>query len=436
VERNDVTDPDLSRQIDRRMALAREWDDLVEQVRQLEGFEDFLRPPPIERLREAAKGGPVAIINVSRWRCDALIMRDGAEVTSVELGDLTLESITDRVNAYLIVLHDDQAAHQVVAEARDQELAGTISRADLLAAIRSYQQVNAATEAHLTALLAWMWDVIAEPVLDALNLSAPVPDGQASSRLWWCPTGALTLLPLHAAGRHDTPGKSVIDRVVSSYTPTLRALLEARSRSTSAPATEIRDSMVVVALSDTPGQPSLPNVTREVELLQRLLPEGRLELLPGEKATVSAVMEAMTARRWAHFSCHGDQNLAEPSQGGLLLHDGLLSITDITARQYHGDFAFLSACKTATGGVDLPDEAITLAAALHYTGFNHVIAALWSVWDRGAAEVTESVYEYIVQDGSLHPQRSAPALHRAVVQLRRRNLDRPSVWTPFIHIGP
>ena len=31
--------------VDRRMALAREWDDLVAQVRKLEGFEDFLMPP-------------------------------------------------------------------------------------------------------------------------------------------------------------------------------------------------------------------------------------------------------------------------------------------------------------------------------------------------------------------------------------------------------
>lgn len=309
-----MTEPDLSRQIDRRMALAREWDELVEQVRALKGFEDFLRPPRIERLREAAAGGPVVIINVSQWRCDALIVRAGVEVAGVELGDLTLDAVTDRVQAYLIALHDDQTAHLAMVDARDEELAGNISRADLLAAIQAYEQVNAATEAHLTGLLAWMWDVITKPVLDALKLNGSAPADQDPPRLWWCPTGALTLLPMHAAGRHDIPGASVIDRVVSSYTPTLRALLEAQTRSTSAPATAVRDSMAVVALSDTPGQTSLPNVTREVELLQRLLPD-RLELLCGEDATVAAVLETVTARRWAHFSCHGDQNLAEPSQG-------------------------------------------------------------------------------------------------------------------------
>jgi CHAT domain-containing protein len=41
------------------------------------------------------------------------------------------------------------------------------------------------------------------------------------------------------------------------------------------------------------------------------------------------------------------------------------------------------------GGVDLLDEAITLAAALHYTGYRHVVAALWSV-DNRTSEIFQS----------------------------------------------
>ncbi len=47
----------MSREIDRRMALAREWDDLVEQVRGIEGFEDFLRPPPLDSLLARLRAG-------------------------------------------------------------------------------------------------------------------------------------------------------------------------------------------------------------------------------------------------------------------------------------------------------------------------------------------------------------------------------------------
>ena len=45
---------------------AEKWDELVLSVRRLPGFNHFLLPLPISKLREAAKGGPVVIINVSK----------------------------------------------------------------------------------------------------------------------------------------------------------------------------------------------------------------------------------------------------------------------------------------------------------------------------------------------------------------------------------
>jgi hypothetical protein len=50
----------------------------------------------------------------------------------------------------------------------------------------------------------------------------------------------------------------------------------------------------------------------------------------------------------------------------LLLDDTALRIADLAAGDYGGgQFAFLSACETVVGGVDVADESITLAAALH-----------------------------------------------------------------------
>ena len=53
---------DEAQMIDRRMALAREWDKLVEEVRRLDGFQDFLKPPSLETLLPAAAHGPGAQI--------------------------------------------------------------------------------------------------------------------------------------------------------------------------------------------------------------------------------------------------------------------------------------------------------------------------------------------------------------------------------------
>lgn len=78
-------------------------------------------------------------------------------------------------------------------------------------------------------------------------------------------------------------------------------------------------------------------------------------------------MEAELARHaWVHFDCHGTQDLDNPFRGGLVLHNQTLTVANLAGvRRDHGEFAFLAACKTAVGGIRVPDEAITLTTALH-----------------------------------------------------------------------
>ncbi|GAB2620255.1 hypothetical protein Aab01nite_34560 [Paractinoplanes abujensis] len=391
------------------MSLAREWDQLVTEVRDRPGFADFLRPPRLTTLLPAAAGGPVIILNVSTWRCDALVIRTGG-VEVVALPRLTAERVAEQVQAYLTAVGVRQRATERGAGRRD--LAAT-----------------AGVEEALDDCLRWMWDAFAHEILDRLGHTGPPAPGQPWPRVWWCPTGLLTLLPIHAAGDHRTPGAAVLDRVVSSYTPTLRALLEAR------PHTSGPGRMLFVGMPETPGQAQLPNVRVEEGLIGRHF-TGAATRLVGPSATRDAVLRALPTYDWVHFACHGEQNLADPSRGGLVLQDGSLTVTDLASGQYRGEFAYLSGCKTAVGGRDLPDEAITLAAALHYTGYRHVIATLWSVWDEQAAQVAADVYAALVTGGVPDARPAAHALHRAVRRLRTAQPDRPSVWTPFAHTGP
>jgi CHAT domain len=425
---------DFSGAVDRRMALAREWDGLVEQVRALDGFADFLRPPRLEALLPAAAHGPIAIINLSRWRCDALVVGTGG-VRVVELPRLTVDTVVDRTADYLLVLRNvDLAAHEVQATWQRYDGGDHAPAAirEYTEAKLSYQRAVNERDRMLDAALAWLWDQIADPVLTAVGLVGPPTPGQPWPWLWWCPTGPLTLLPLHAAGHHDGSGRAVVDRVVSSYTPTLRALLEARRPLDPAPDDE---RMLIVALPDAPDAVPLTDVVRERDLLTSVF-AGRNTLLEGDSATADAVRTQLPRHRWAHFCCHGGQDLTDPSRGGLLLTDRTLSIAEISARRHNGEFAFLSACMTATGGAALPDEVITLAAALHYTGYRRVIGTLWSVYDDTAAEVAAMVYADLTATGRFDPARSAEALHRAIRELRDVRRLPPTAWTPFTHTGP
>ncbi|MCM3921238.1 CHAT domain-containing protein [Frankia sp. AiPs1] len=100
-----------------------------------------------------------------------------------------------------------------------------------------------------------------------------------------------------------------------------------------------------------------------------------------------------------HVSCHGTQDLADPAAGGLALHDGILTVADVGRHRYIGAFAALAACQTATGGVHLADEAITLASALHHVGCRHVVGTLWSVDSAETTSLFRAVYAAMTVDG-------------------------------------
>ncbi|MEO3807409.1 CHAT domain-containing protein [Sphaerisporangium sp. B11E5] len=223
-----------------------------------------------------------------------------------------------------------------------------------------------------------------------------------------------------------------MDRVVSSYTPPLRALLEARKNG-SADGDDGR--MLVVAVPDAPGARPLEDVPKEQELLTRLFPGERHTPLAGDDAVRERMREELPRHRWVRFAGHGGQDLADPSQGGLLPRDGKLTVTDIGATGYRGAFTFLSACKTATGGTTLPDEASTITAALHYTGYRQVIGTLWSVDDALAVVVAGSVYRRLTATGRFRPAGAARALHRAIRPLSAGHATRPSAWVPYTHTG-
>ncbi len=373
-----------------RALLAGEWDDLVAGIRALDGFEDFLRPPAFAKLAEAAAAGPVVLVNVSARRCDALVLADGG-VTVCPLPGLRAEDVVDWANALLRLFHRPPAT--------------------LLENVAAHQRAN--------DLLRWLGANVTAPVL-AVTGDAP--------RVWWCPTGPLALLPLHAAVDPAT-GECAMDRVVSSYTPTLRTLIDARARR----AGSARPGRtLLVAMAHTPGAPDLA-VQPEIDVLTRLLGD-RCTLL--RDAVVADVRDRLGGHPWVHLACHGVQDARRPSQGGVALRDGMLTVLDIAAmRLPEAELAFLSACQTAATGSALTDEAIHLAAALQVTGFRQVVATLWPVYDQTAPEVARLFYERLA--GGSDASGAAGALNHAARGLRDAgNAALPGVWAPYIHIGP
>ncbi len=401
------------RTAERQRELAQFLDQVITDIRTKPDFDAFLRPPPIHDLTVAAAAGPVVIVNASRFGSHALILTSEGLLDPVPLNDLTPSQVLGQVARFLRALDGAFASRQ----AQDQ----------------------------LTTTLGWLWDVIAEPVLDRLGIIRPPSPGQDWPRLWWCLPGVLSFLPLHAAGHHDTRAdahpRTVIDRVISSYTPTIRALIHARRIRAAddpqrAPATD-PGHIAVIAMPHTPDAADLDGAAAESTLLTSLFPQ-RTRTFTGPEATHDTVTAALAAARWAHFACHASADPTSPSASRLLLHDHLrqpLTAADIARlRLNHADLAFLSACSTAASkGERLADEAIHLASAFQLAGYRHVIGTLWPVGDRAAVSFATEVYQKLAGTGTDH---AATVLHVATRQIRDVRPRTPSAWASHIHSGP
>jgi tetratricopeptide (TPR) repeat protein len=385
---------------ERRSDLIGEWNELIGEIRQVPDLEGFLLPPREDGLRAAAAEGPVVFVNVSRYGSAAFLVQADT-IAEVALPDLSPAAVRAMAAELLTITDTSETADEM---ARDEQ------------------------STRLEAMLGWLWDVIAGPVLDHLGLTTPLGHGASGPRVWWCPSGLLSFLPLHAAGQHGTRNdpvpQTVMDRVVSSYIPTIRTLRHTRR----APESGQGPTLVVA-----PDQDGLPGALAEAALLGTLT---TAELLAGADATPGAVLSALGAHRRVHFACHARSDLEDPSASFLELHDGQpLAVSDVVAARPAGaQFAFLSACSTYQPGAVLADEAIHLGSAFQMAGYPRVIATLWPVPDTlPTRRITEKVYRGIAGPGGLAAM--AAALNQAVRDERDRAPGAPGLWAAHVYSG-
>jgi tetratricopeptide (TPR) repeat protein len=382
-------------------ALANHWQDLVARARRIPGLADVMRPPDVPALRGAVAGGAAVFVNISDLRSHALLVTpDG--IDAVELPGVTGEKAAAVVREFWPAIH-----------MLDLGIFDRASRAEAKETMKRTRR--------------WLWDAIAGPVLDRLQLPIPADD-TAWPRVWWCPTGVLSMLPLHAAG-DDESGDCVIDRVISSYTTTLSALIQARARTTAG-----SRSILAVGSREIPGTLVLPGVAEELADLDACFP-GEVTHLDGAKATGASLVDQIRRHSWIHLACHGTQGFGEYPPA-LFLHDGPFRIERLGwSASHQADLAFLSACSTAEIAMDMADEAHHLAAAFQIAGFRHVVATQWGTNDRVAVGISRGFYDRLNQPGHAHADGAAEALHH-VVRAVRADGHSAHVWAPYVHYGP
>ncbi|KAG1787124.1 CHAT domain-containing protein [Suillus plorans] len=360
--------------------LVEEWNGTVEEIRKIEGFSRFLLPPLSS--------------------CDAIIIPHEQDPTSIQL-PTNLEKLIELVLRFREAVDKDPDP-----DGKQRALMGALTE---------------------------LWDIVVQPVVE--NLGRIVRQG---SRIWWCPTSIFNFLPLHAAGRYKKDGGSLSRLYISSYTPSLTALIKARAshdRSPLVPFVAIGQNHPAGALF------TLDAVEPELELVRRLMPPPptvSFSKITSVDATKSTALRALQDNTWFHLACHGTQRFDEPFQSAFLMQDQPLSLLDIAQMDMsRHQFAFLSACETAVGDFRTPDEVIHLAAGLQFAGVKSVVGTLWKVDDSTVQRFVEKFYKNLCGDGTMDSKRAAQALHRAVQSLASdRVIQVPLAQRiVFVHIG-
>ncbi|PNP75767.1 hypothetical protein FNYG_10845 [Fusarium nygamai] len=389
-----IEDPDATtngshisdERMDQRCVAEQQMADLVREIRQQTEFENFLCPATESQLLLAASNGPIVMVNVSPLRCDALIiLKDGFQL--LELPKLRLTDIIGY----------------------------------------KHQRESIRT-------LEWLWDSLVEQVLDELGYTEPPSADKPSAwpYIWWIPTGQLVSFPIHAAGYHtEISGfQSTIDRVISSYSSSVKSLIHAQGHQLPVPeitTTAISPRKVVlVSMEDTPGDlRNLQYAAKEVLVVDEICRTNSMNLTtvwpdPHRQSVFSALKDCFIF----HFAGHGDAKKSNPLDSLILLKDWATNpltvetLIDTNLVSTPPFLAYLSAC--GTGQVrqeESLDEGMHLAGAFQLAGFRHVIGTLWEVNDKLCVDVASKMYEHL-RDHGINDESVRAALHHTLRQLR------------------
>ena len=258
------------------------------------------------------------------------------------------------------------------------------------------------------------------------------------------PHGALHYVPFEVL---PLQGKMLIERHAVSYAPSLNALVQLRrlpsnpapfrvlaignpAVATATPSTERGDVENLALLGP------LPFAEQELHAIGRTF-RDRTRIMSGTSARESGLRDgSMPQYPVLHFATHGLVSDVQPKRSGLLLapetgEDGLLQMSEIYGLGLKANLVVLSACQTALGREITGEGLIGLSRAFFYAGARSVVATLWNLNDRFAAEFVERFYRELNQGIS-----TEEALRRAkVAYVNHPRYSHPFYWSSLVMLG-
>ncbi|MGG6269113.1 CHAT domain-containing protein [Leptolyngbya sp. AN03gr2] len=337
---------------------------VIKQIRQVEGYADFLKPTDFTDIHAAVQSDR-SLVYITGTSAGILVLTvTPHKVTDLWLSAHTHEALGKTLKIWLKAYGERQLDESIWLEAIDQS---------------THQ----------------LWHLLMEPLIQHLK-------AQNLSHAVLIPSGVWSFFPFHAAWTENAKSPSgrryALDEIHFTYTPNAKSLTTAQG------IVECVQPNVILAIDN----PTQDLAYSEWEVQGAVSHFEQHIVLRHANATQETVLSNLLRATIVHFSCHGqaypteaemtDPETQELTEGFspldsicLQMSDGKLTLKDILALNLSEKtgirLAILSACETGLSGVlhsvlyDIAntDEAISLPAGLLQVGVAGVIASLWAV---------------------------------------------------------
>jgi CHAT domain-containing protein len=318
-----------------------------------------------------------------------------------------------------------------------------VKQSDLAASVGSYRKKLAGGELDFQDISASLYKLLLKP-LEAELVGKPeiiiVPDGT----LWDLPFQTL----------RDSRGKYLIEKASISYSHSLTALSEMRSRSERRhspdqgqllafgnPIVDTNTKTRVEKVFMGERLEPLPEAERLVAGLSKMYGPTRSKTFIGAAAREQVAKDEAPKFRIIQFATHGILNDVSPMYSHLVLarnevnaaEDGLLEAWEMKDLKLNADMVILSACDTARGKISNGEGVVGMTWAMFIAGAPTTVASQWKV---ESSSTTEFMLEFHRQMLGKQKVSKAEALRRASLKLMKMPQYRhPSYWGAWVVVG-
>jgi CHAT domain-containing protein/Tfp pilus assembly protein PilF len=270
--------------------------------------------------------------------------------------------------------------------------------------------------------------IVADGALQSLSFSAlPDPANAAIPLIVNHEIVAVPSASVLAAVRRESIGRKAADKTIAILADPVFSATDARVANNTRAAQDESQEFVRLRFSRI-----------EADEIARMVPgDGTLKALDFDASRDRVLTGDLGRYRIVHFATHAVVNNQHPELSGVVLsrvdrdgnpRNGFLRLYDIYNLHLSSDLVVLSACETALGGEIQGEGLIGLTRGFLYAGAPRVVASLWQIDDRAAAEVMRRFYTAMLEGR----ERPVAALRSAQIALwKAKGWANPYYWAAY-----